>query len=501
MSQAVAEVYAKYVPNVRADRKLINYWTNAINKGDKTISDFMVYLSKNNDYLNHVKLMFTDMYYDHFASAGEEDVPESNALFESMLSINRDNLLNDQDIWYFITGLSAFGAVYTDIIIKLFKSINDREPIVQEIEDYIRKFRTDRTYNMDLLRQEISRAKEDADGAWDDSDSDNNFAVPSNMSMNMNRNMNMNDNDIYNDTSGPSASASASGNGSGNGNGSRPRLIPMDTSTAVDFEIIQKYEEIFGRNMNVREYVLYINDMRQKRRESGTALSDYIEDIYRSQGAHFGVAKDTMHMFLEKYLTEEAFIAQCLPRVHADTNYLTILRKEIIGSQEYKDKMIGKLQDIYSGMYGEEMAVADADFFFERIRANELALTSDTLTERVAEFKVETDELLQSIFDVFFDVVDREPDATEQQGYMAIVRRMSDTSKSSIDERIGVELKESLEFHDILKRKIAKAYAKHNRDTLYPSKLFTILQKILPSRLLSTIDGVIERAVQDLGDS
>ena len=280
----------------------------------------------------------------------------------------------------------------------------------------------------------------------------------------------------------------------------KPRLTVIEANTANDFEIIAEYEHIVQRSMNVREYVLYINDLRVKKQQSSTALSEYIEDLFRTQNGQFNLAKDTMHMYLEKYLTEESFIAQCLPRVHADSSYLKVLRKEIINSQEYKDKMIERLQDIYASLYGEEMGRSDVEFLFERIKVNELALTSDTLTESVASFKVETDELLQHIFDVFFDVLDREPDGVEQLSYMAVVRRMSDTSKESIEEKISVELKESLEYHDILKRKIAKAYAKHNRDTLFPSKMYGLLQKVLPYRLSKSIDNLIERAVQDLGD-
>lgn len=527
ISTSVQGLFQSYVPGVVPDKKLVHYWTNAIGKGDKTMADFQNYMSKNNDYLNHIKLTFTDMYYDHLASAGDE-VPDSNVLFENMLVINRDKLLTDQDVWNFISGLPAFSAQYSDIIGKLFRPVHEREPTVQELETFLRRFKRDRSYSIDRLRHDIIGGVGiggdlEGGGGYPLIDllgaSNDGAAFPSSAagaaaaSVPSSGLLGGDGSDLLMQQLDPSSRAGIAGSASGQlsatapspaaasaaaaGGGVATITVAKAASITRDFEIIERYERAFQRNMNVREYVLYIDDLRVQHRASADSLGRCIESLYQTQVAHYNSAKEIMHLYLEKYLTEEAFIAQCLPRVHADPEYLDALRRDVIESQEYRERMIGKLQSIYLGLFGEEMEDEDVSYLFERVKRTSLALVADSLTETVAEFKTENDELLQRIFDAFFEVLDREPDGDEQQSYMALIRAQEGRDRASIEDRIAMDLKDSLEYHDILKRKISKSYAKHHRDTLFPSRMYALLQKVLPVKHMADIDAYIDQVVQE----
>jgi hypothetical protein len=465
--QHLVRMYTTHIPNVPLDKKLLNYWTNAIQRGDKTMHDFTSYLSKNTDYLNYVKLRFTDMYYDHFSCSGDTAIPDVNTLYENMMLVNRERLLTSEDIWKFITDVPAFAAQYTDIVTKLFASVHNREPSSEETVYFFSKVKGDQTYTIDKLHQDIRS-----------------IGVEQPFVNNPSR-------AVVDDVVRAGGADAAAADGA--------KHLPVtqavlpSLSFQEDIDIVEMYEAVTQRNMNVREYILYIEDMRAAKNQK-----QFIEDLYAKQTDQFNRVKEMMHLYLERYLTEEAFIAQCLPRIHADVRYVDTLKAEVIDSDEYQSMMTQKLQAIYQSLYGESMEADDVSYLFARVKHQKLQLLAEGLTEMVAEFKTENDELLQRIFDVFFLVLDREPDASEQAHYMTFIRNQMSRSKEDIEDKIARDLKESLEFHDILKRKITADYAKHRRDTLFPSKIYAVLQRVLPAKHSDGIDEYIAHEVQEL---
>jgi hypothetical protein len=288
----------------------------------------------------------------------------------------------------------------------------------------------------------------------------------------------------------------AGGGGAGVGVGgsasgfSAPPRIP--DGIAPDLELVDQYEDVFKRPMNVREYILYINELRSHRGEL-----DFVEALYDKQSTYYKGIMEIMHVFLDKYISEDQFLVHYLAKIH-DPSYLGTLRAEVIGSKEYAQKMTKKLQTLYRNMYGELMSQEDVEYLFERIKAQEVGLNEDSLNERVTEFRVENDDIVQRIFDVFFDVLDREPDIHEQNATFRYIRQHIAEDRIRVNEQIGLDLKDSLEYHDVLKRKISKVYTKHCRDVLFPSKMYHVLNKVLPMKHLSSIDAYIEEVVNEM---
>jgi hypothetical protein len=469
IDKQIMSLFSTYVPSVPLDKKLINYWSSAIYRGDKSMSDFKVYLCKNNEYLNYIKSRFTDMYYNHLSSNANS--PDVNSLYDNMMLVNRDKLLTVDDLWTFMTGVPAFTTQYTDIVTKVFASVHNRDPSTEEIVYFLTKVKSDQTYTIDKLHQDIK--------------------------------MNLSTSGVTDAQQPFHPSGGGGGGGAESSNFDSSREVPPSLSVAQavtpslsfqdDMEIVELFETITQRNMNVREYILYIADLR-----TAKCKSEYIDDLYAKQTDQFNKVKEMMHLYLERYLTEESFIAQCLPRLYADARYLETLKSEVIESEEYKSMMITKLQGIYQSLYGEPVDQDDVDYLFMRVKQQKLQLLADSLVEMVAEFKAENDEMLQRVFNVFFTVLDREPDAAEQSQYMTFIRNQFSRSSTDIEDQISKELKESLEYHDILKRKIIMVYAKYRQDTLFPSKVYAVLQKVLPAKHFRNVDDYIEQEVQNI---
>jgi hypothetical protein len=269
-----------------------------------------------------------------------------------------------------------------------------------------------------------------------------------------------------------------------------PPMIPE--GIAPDLELVDLYEDVFKRPMNVREYILYINDLRANRGDTG-----YLETMYETQNAYYQNIKEIMYTYLDKYISEEQFLVHYLSKIH-DEHYISFIRNEVIHSKEYAQKMTKKLQTIYRNMYGEAMSQDDVEYLFDRIKAREIGLNDDNLNEKVVQFRDENDDIIQRIFDVFFAVFDREPDTHEQDNAFKFIRQHISDEKTKVDELIAMDLKDSLEYHDVLKRKISKVYTKHSRDILFPSKMYHVLNKVLPMKHLQSIDAHIEQVVTEM---
>ena len=449
MKDEIRAIFERYVPNASPDAKLMNYWTNAIAKGDKSMADLTFFLLKNKEYLTSVKARFTDMYYDYLGNADKSN----HEMFEDMIAYFGDRLLTDEDMWDFISNSSVFYRQYTDIIIKVFKSCYDRLPYDEEIRTYMTKFQGDRNYSVECMQQEVlaqNAAKIQSGGG---------AAIVKVM---------------------------------GKSEESRAMAAP---SLLDDIFFVEQYENVFNRNMNVREYLMHIKDLRA--RKNSDELVGYIQDIYQTQTLHYQNIKEIMHVFLNEYVSEEDFLSKYLVRIN-ECNFIENLRREVISSPAYEEKIKEKIQNTYQKLFGERMSMDDTDFLFDQVRALGLELLHDQINQMVVQFKEDNEDTMQRIFDIYMEVYDREPDVNEQNRFIAFIRDHQGRSDEDVDNLIVLELKNALEYHDVLKRKIAKIYTAMKKDTVFPSTMYRVLNKVLPMKEVKNVDDYIERAILDL---
>jgi hypothetical protein len=473
VKELISKTYATYVPNTKPDKKLVTYWSNIIAKGDRSISDFNAYLAKHTDYLNAIKSVFVDMFYEHL-SGSMTSGGTYQEMFDAMLaSVSEDKLLTVDDVWAYLSHTHEFTSEYQTIITRMFQSIFGSTPSDAELRLCIDRIREDKHCTIDMVQKDVETFY--ARGM---------HKVAASALVTTGLKKGDGDDDAVAD------GVVVQGSGGGSAFGAAPPKIPE--GIAPDLELVDQYEEVFKRPMNVREYILYIHDLRAHRGDL-----EFIEGVYQKQSAYYKDIMEIMHVFLDKYISEDQFLAHYLAKIY-DPSYIDTLRSEVINSKEYTQKMTKKLQSLYRNMYGELMSQEDVEYLFERIKAQEVGLNDDSLNERVAEFRVENDDVVQRIFDIFFDVLDREPDIHEQNATFRYIRQHIGEDKVRVNEQIALDLKDSLEYHDVLKRKISKVYTKHCRDVLFPSKMYHVLNKVLPMKHLSSIDTYIEEVVTEM---
>jgi hypothetical protein len=449
MKDEIRAIFDRYVPNASPDIKLMNYWSNAIAKGDKSMADLTFFLLKNKEYLTSVKARFTDMYYDYIGNADKSN----HELFDDMMAYFGDRLITDEDMWDFISNSSAFYRQYTDIIIKVFKSCYDRLPYDEEIRTYMGKFQKDRNYSIECMKQEV-------------------------LSQN-------------------AAKIQSAGGGAilkVLGKDEEPRTCAAP-SLLDDIMYVEQYESVFKRNMNVREYLMYIKELRALKNTDD--LVSYIQELYQTQTLFYQNIKEIMHVFLNEYVSEEEFLSKYLVRI-GEYNFIDNLRTEVIESPSYEDKMKEKIRTVYEKLFGEKMNIEDNEFLFTQVRSLGLELMHEQINQLVIQFKEENEETIQRIFDIYMEVYDREPDVNEQNRFIAFIRDHKGRINGDVDDMIMVELKDALEYHDVLKRKISKAFTTIKKDTIFPSTMYRVLNKVLPMKNIKNIDDYIERAILDL---
>jgi hypothetical protein len=445
----IIKTFERYTPGVKVDQKMVKYWDSSISKGDKSLEDFFLYLANSVEYTSHVKTVLTNMYYEHMANC-DVDVHD---FFESMLEVNKDKLMSDVDVWNYVASSLQFEQQHRDLVLKLWRLQSDQDPTEREIQSLINLFKEDQTFSIGDLQTIVeSRSK----------------TTPIS-------NTTLDDDDVSIATTPDNVDFSFT-------------APEIEENIDNDLEIVQEYEKVFERNMNVREYIHYIKKLRMHRNDPG-----YIPRMYEKHNVSYQQVKEILNVYVDRYLLEDTFINEYIKRLD-EPGFLDALRLETINSSEYEQKMCKKIQGIYQSMFGEKMTMSDTMFLFERAKGAGLELTSDELNEKVAEFRIEHDEITQSIFDMYLEIYDRQPDNNELMKHTMFIRTNGPMSMS----RIVFDMKDSLEFHDVIKKKISKIYSKQTNESIFPSKLYAVLNIILPNKYADDIDNQIEKAIKDM---
>jgi hypothetical protein len=157
--------------------------------------------------------------------------------------------------------------------------------------------------------------------------------------------------------------------------------------------------------------------------------------------------------------------------------------------------MTAKIKQLHDKMYGEDMVEDDCAYLFDRVRERKIEISNEDLNIFIAEFKKETDEIVQRVFDIYMEVYEREPEEDELNNHVTFMRMTKD--KMIADSTIKSELRNALEYHDVLKKRIKKVYLTNNGSNQNPpqSLVFKILDKILAFRDRDDIDAVISKYV------
>jgi hypothetical protein len=459
MSQSVksriTDIYADLLPNQRPDPKMLNYWSTTLGKGEKSYVDFVSFVLKSPDYINHNKSIFVDVFYE-YASCLPEGL-EANAMFDDLMTSFDGIAISRQDMRKYIVTSPAFVTSCGDQVKKLYKAARQSDPDVDVVNTYIQKFWNDPAYNVDALQKDITTPTTPAP-----------LPTPQ-------------------DPPRTDVSPTES-NGSPTPIATTQLPVILDKDDAK--QCIDLYESVFGRGMNAREYMQFIDALialptpaaRQKR----------IEAIKVDMRDAFVKVQDTLHRYLAQDITDLDFMREHLSAWLADKDYTNTLVRDIVASDAYLQKMTAKIATLHETMYGEPIPQEDAAYLFNKIRVRGLELMNEDLNREIQDFKDETDTYVQHLFDLYLDVYEREPDKEELAEHLKLVR---DAGTEVASASIKKDLRNALEYHDMIKKKIRKAYATVGI-TASPSAIYKVLELVLPFREDDSIDARIEEHVR-----
>lgn len=476
------------------DNKMFNYWTNAIRNKDKTLEDFKTFLLKSQDYQSLLRNTFMDVFYEKLSDTNFYD------LYESFIKYHADREVSLQDILEFITNSHYFIEKYRPIITTIYEAVKGDLPDEQMVYTYLQKFKSVKDYDIEKLQDDIKYDRsmtsevageeiacqntEDLEGyesieeeledmSEDDRDEFLDLLGSKNRLL-----------EWYKETKQRLAVAATTPAKS-------TEVVPSDHLTFVDV-----FERLFGRNMNVREYIFYMPEYSTHEKH---VLENEIAKLKKQYDHVFENVNLLLEQFLDKRLDEDEFIRQHLSSIR-HPEFLQDLKMSIIHSKEYSDKMMARLSHLYEKLYDEMLTPEDAAYLFDRITLKEYALQSDQLNNEIVEYKNDTDKLIERIFSIFVETYDREPDTYEIQKYIGMYRESDEGSLDAVDAAIQKELRDSLEFHDVIKSRIKKVYSTmFDNKILSPSMTYQVLKKILDNKAhQKDLDAIIQKYIQEL---
>jgi hypothetical protein len=470
------EIMMNKVENM--DSKMLNYWIKAINSGQKTEDDFRTFLLKSQDYQNVLRHTFSEIYYDKLSDKNYQNT------FDKFLEKHSEKNITEKDIVDFITASPEYVEKYTKIIKDIFELINGELPSVDEITVHLHKFQSNPHYSIDDLREDISNKTsitfQDADLYHDFSDDQQKEIISL-----------WNDKTLFLDfyrrvlsENTDHKNVDFADKGDSIVNNSRSKSDVLD--------VVKMFEETYGRNMNVREYLLYIDDLLSQK------VSDRLGFINKLKKRHYELlinVRDIVNKYLNKDLGEDEFIERYLDDTNKDS-FLTELEVSIINSEDYEVQMSNRLTTLYKNLYDVYLTNADTQYLFKRVKQHKYDLQNEELNNVIVEFKNETDNITERIFRIFMDTYQREPDVYEINRYVQVYRNNNERLEDT-DKVIEAELHDSLEYHDVIKNKIKKAYGIIKNENILPSILYNLLEKVLKSKITSTIDDLIDQIISE----
>lgn len=440
----------------KMEPKALKFWVNAVERGDKTTDDFRKFLLRNQDYVNLVKTTFVDIFYEVLSDQ------DYQPLYDAFVDANNEKQVDREMIYSFITASDVYFEKYSKIIINIYQALNGSTPTSDELDMFVDKFRSIKDYNIDMLKDDIERSltnKHDVSPAADEASIQGPVPVPSDINLHAQEYL---------------------------GNGVEGNLSDIET-------FVNAFEDVYGRNMNVREYLLYRQQLAK-----ATDVSSTIQGLRTQHMEMFTKVRDVVYNYLGYQIDENYFIKNYLKDINTD-NFLEELKVSIIASEEYEDKMKDRLHVLYKQLYDEDLKDMDQKYIFKKIKVEGFELMNEELNTFIVDFKNETDHIVERIFRIFIDVYDREPDVNEIEHFVAVYRdNLGVQQYEDIDVVIDKDLRSSLEYHDVIKRKIKDAYSKLKNAQILPSVIYSVLQKVIQVENKKDIDKYIESVIGSL---
>lgn len=496
--------------NLMMDSKSLNYWTKSISKHEKTIDDLKMHIVKSQEYATAFNRTFIDLCNQEIEGESSETYPIMMKEFresvaESLHLLNKDDLTTS--MLHYIHNTEVFKTKIIDTITKLYITQTGEPPSTETVDEFLQKYvhtngygfvdmyrdiwdaleqyTQSKNHGLDFGKTNAENGESNGHIGYDFSD----VAKASPEQIEQIKRL-WSSKDAFVDFYMSSVK--------GNPTHYTALIGTIETDTKT-LQWVDVFESVYGRPMNVREFLFYAPSMGGERQE-GDVLKRKIENMHKTQQTQYVAVKDLMLRFVHKDIDEEYFIKHFLVDATQKEGFLDTLQTSLLCSDEYKTQMCERMKLAYNTMYAEQLP--HVEFVFEQVKLKGCDLIDDTINVSLVEFKSKIDDITEHIFKVYMDTLEREPDNSEVNAHFETYLNNIDTSTyDCMDDQLADELKDTLEYHDVIKNKIKAIHLQsvgngnENGTPLLPSQLYKILQMVVHNRKSKTFDNDIADAI------
>lgn len=476
------------------DTKIVGYWVNSIMSGEKSVKDFENSILISDQYLNKVRLMFKEAYYEFIDYNIVEDVVE-----RYIHTYAKGKRITQEGMRHYIKELPQYRQKYGDLIRHMYNGVGDCPEHIVDL--YIAKFKSDSGYSVDQLIVDMMH------GIHDSGESEE-TGVKTIVQETQETQTTADEGDklqevfykIYDRS--PTEQELCDLNNAlkdpvalvliyqeANNKPPPPKQTVINPSQ-INFEkqTLDAFEKAFNRPMFVQEYFKY-----------NTKQVDY-QRLFETHSINYNKLRSIIDIYTGCHLDEYSFVKKYLDAIEIPTFFEDIIY-DIVQSPEYKASMSQHIKKRYSQLFDESLGANDIAYVFEKVRILRLSLVDDELNDVLSKVKRETDDIIAHIFEQYNRVLERQPDHIEVERFIVDYRaELPMTKIEDIDKKIERILMNNLEFHDILKKRIRASYAlKYEGHDMMVSAMYGSLNVVL-ARLqdydMETIGLAINASIQ-----
>ena len=467
------------------DTSTLAFWATSIMKGSQSIDDFIEFVINTDDYKKNTDSQFKYNYF-MYVDYDLSETTLSNFHDYAIKKIKETQTsMNESDIHAYISQLDTFIEKYTYIVKTVYNLKYSSECPGEICRKYVDKFATNPLYNIDLLENEIDNSEykttdtnvadvadaEDVStvetvarqvdkshdfrlsyvNATNEMPSDNDMIIMQNMSTNIDKLV-----EIFVASKQVVAT------------------VPIPPQKTYDDIELERFQAAFQRPMYVQEYYKYVinNENEQDR------IEDY-GDLKEMHDANFNHMRQLVQLYTNVAMEELDFIKKYLDKID-NSRFFVDFVDTIIISIEYEINQKTSINSRYKRMFDEDLESHDTNFIFNKVKLAKLSLVDDAIEQMLTAFKSDTDDIITHVFEKYISVLERQPDIFEITKWVEVYRH-SDIGFDQQDDVVEAVLMKSLEFHDILKKRIRALYSEKKGSTILPSILYNILDVVLPT--------------------